>query len=128
MPFKSEKQRRFLWAKHPEIAKRWADEYPGQKNLPMYANQGEEEPAPDKEKVAFILPGKKLTFPFYTSFFPNTVFPMKQANSMQYTTVRVSPFRIAQSALRNEKTLNSIYPAVKPQSPRRGWLQFDYES
>jgi hypothetical protein len=83
MPFKSEKQRRFLWAKHPEIAKRWADEYPGQKNLPMYANQGEEEPAPDKEKAAFILPGKKLTFPFYTGFFPNTVFPMKQANSMQ---------------------------------------------
>jgi hypothetical protein len=83
MPFKSEKQRRFLWAKHPEIAKRWADEYPGQKNLPMYANQGEEEPAPAKEKAAFILPGKKLTFPFYTGFFPNTVFPMKQANSIQ---------------------------------------------
>lgn len=27
MPFKSEKQRRFLWAKHPEIAKRWTAEY-----------------------------------------------------------------------------------------------------
>ena len=26
MPFKSEKQRRFMWAKHPEIAKRWAKE------------------------------------------------------------------------------------------------------
>lgn len=26
MPFKSEKQRRFMWAKHPEIAQRWADE------------------------------------------------------------------------------------------------------
>lgn len=26
MPFKSEKQRRYLWAKHPDIAQRWADE------------------------------------------------------------------------------------------------------
>jgi len=26
MPFKSERQRRFLWAKHPDIAKRWAHE------------------------------------------------------------------------------------------------------
>lgn len=28
MPFKSEAQRRLLWAKHPEIAKKWAHEYP----------------------------------------------------------------------------------------------------
>ena len=27
MPFRSEKQRRYLWAKHPEIAKRWTKEY-----------------------------------------------------------------------------------------------------
>lgn len=27
MPFRSEKQRRLLWAKHPEIAKRWSKEY-----------------------------------------------------------------------------------------------------
>jgi hypothetical protein len=26
MPFKSEAQRRYLWAKHPEIAQKWADE------------------------------------------------------------------------------------------------------
>jgi len=26
MPFQSEKQRRFMFAKHPAIAKRWADE------------------------------------------------------------------------------------------------------
>jgi hypothetical protein len=36
VPFQSEAQRRFMWAKHPEIAKRWAHEYPGQKNLPMH--------------------------------------------------------------------------------------------
>lgn len=27
MPFKSEKQRRFLWKNEPEIAKRWAHKY-----------------------------------------------------------------------------------------------------
>ncbi len=27
MPFKSENQRKFLWAKHPDIAQRWSDEY-----------------------------------------------------------------------------------------------------
>lgn len=26
MPFKSEGQRRFMWAKHPEIARRWSKE------------------------------------------------------------------------------------------------------
>ena len=27
MPFKSEKQRRFLWANEPEIAKKWTAKY-----------------------------------------------------------------------------------------------------
>jgi len=27
MPFKSENQRRYLWANHPEIARRWAKKY-----------------------------------------------------------------------------------------------------
>ena len=27
MPFKSEKQRSYLYAKHPEIAKRWSKKY-----------------------------------------------------------------------------------------------------
>lgn len=30
MPFKSEAQRRYLWAKHPEIAERWTKEYGSQ--------------------------------------------------------------------------------------------------
>jgi len=42
MPFRSEKQRRFLWAEHPDIAKRWAREYPNQKNLPEYAHKTKE--------------------------------------------------------------------------------------
>ena len=29
MPFKSEKQRRYLWANEPEVAKDWTDEYAG---------------------------------------------------------------------------------------------------
>ncbi len=29
MPFRSEKQRKFLWAFHPDIAKRWSEEYGG---------------------------------------------------------------------------------------------------
>jgi hypothetical protein len=36
MPFQSEAQRRFLFAKHPEIAKRWSHEYSSNKNLPMH--------------------------------------------------------------------------------------------
>lgn len=36
MPFKSEAQRRFLFAKHPDIAKRWADKYGTPKNLPVH--------------------------------------------------------------------------------------------
>jgi hypothetical protein len=27
MPFKSVKQRKYMWAKHPEIAKRWTKKY-----------------------------------------------------------------------------------------------------
>ena len=27
MPFKSERQRRYLWAKHPEIARKWTSKY-----------------------------------------------------------------------------------------------------
>lgn len=28
-PFKSEKQKKFLYAKHPDIAKRWSKKYGG---------------------------------------------------------------------------------------------------
>jgi hypothetical protein len=43
MPFQSEAQRRFMWMKHPEIAKRWAKEYPGQKNLPYHKGSAKDE-------------------------------------------------------------------------------------
>lgn len=27
MPFRSEKQRRYMWSKHPSIARRWTKKY-----------------------------------------------------------------------------------------------------
>jgi len=27
MPFKSKKQEKYMWAKHPEIARKWEDKY-----------------------------------------------------------------------------------------------------
>jgi len=36
MPFKSEAQRRYLFKYHPEIAKRWAEEYGTPKHLPYH--------------------------------------------------------------------------------------------
>ena len=34
MPFKSKAQQRFMFAKHPEMAKRWAKETPNMTKLP----------------------------------------------------------------------------------------------
>jgi len=57
MPFQSEKQRRFLWLKHPDIAKRWAHEYPNQKNLPTYARgNNKEETDKSESKKAMAIP------------------------------------------------------------------------
>lgn len=39
MPFKSKAQRAFMYAQHPEIAKRWSKEYPNQKGLPEHVMQ-----------------------------------------------------------------------------------------
>ena len=36
MPFQSEAQRRWMWAKHPAMAKRWAKETPKNKKLPYH--------------------------------------------------------------------------------------------
>lgn len=50
MPFRSEKQRRFLWSQHPEIAHRWAHEYPKQGKLPMYAHKTKGENSPEESE------------------------------------------------------------------------------
>jgi hypothetical protein len=36
MPFKSKAQQRFMYAKHPDIAKRWEDKYGIPKNMPKH--------------------------------------------------------------------------------------------
>ena len=51
MPFKSEQQRKFLWAAHPDIAKRWAHEYPTPKNLPKRVSD-----TPEQDKQAHSAP------------------------------------------------------------------------
>lgn len=43
MPFKSQAQRRFLYARHPEIAKRWRKESGPQKGLPERHSSSERE-------------------------------------------------------------------------------------
>ena len=39
MPYKSDAQRKFMHARHPDIAARWDKEYPDQKNLPDKKNK-----------------------------------------------------------------------------------------
>ena len=36
MPFQSKAQMKYMFAKHPKIAKRWADKYGVPKNMPMH--------------------------------------------------------------------------------------------
>jgi hypothetical protein len=39
-PFVSESQRKYMWAVHPDIARRWAENYPeSNRNLPMYSHR-----------------------------------------------------------------------------------------
>lgn len=39
MPFRSEAQRRYLWQHDPELAKKWAHEYPDQGKLPKHVKK-----------------------------------------------------------------------------------------
>ena len=84
MPFKSEKQRRYLWLKHPDIAKHWADTYPTKKDLPMYADDTK---ANEKQSMAAqiltrVLPNNLRKF---TTFDPTSVYSanIKRSDSKQ---------------------------------------------
>lgn len=57
MPFKSEAQRGFLFARHPDIAKRWAREYPSQGPLPSRVGG-------PKAKVAAALMSRQSRSPY----------------------------------------------------------------
>jgi hypothetical protein len=48
MPYKSEKQRRFLHARHPDIAARWDAEYGGK-----IEKNGKKKPKPKKPAGAY---------------------------------------------------------------------------
>ena len=43
MPFKSAAQRAYMYANHPDIAKRWSAEYPNQGKLPEHVKQKQHE-------------------------------------------------------------------------------------
>lgn len=56
MPFRSEKQRRYLWATQPDLAREWAHKYPQKKKLPLYVrdkkqDSTESEKAPEKKQA-----------------------------------------------------------------------------
>lgn len=84
MPFKSEKQRRFLWAEHPDIAKRWAHEYPTQEKLPLYAHKKENDENNNKEsgKEAHMIDPKALLKPILARFAPSRGTPAMKISSI----------------------------------------------
>ena len=51
MPFESETQRRFMFAQHPRIAKRWAKETPKGKDLPEKKTDSDPEETQDKAEA-----------------------------------------------------------------------------
>lgn len=94
MPFRSEKQRRLLWAKHPTLAKRWAHEYPeSNKGLPMYAKKDTAAEKPEKTKETKIA-------------YSTTPILMNSAKSSGNTTMH----KAAESILRYIQTSNSPKP------------------
>lgn len=42
MSFKSDAQRRFMYANHPDIARRWSKEHPNQGDLPDHVSDPKE--------------------------------------------------------------------------------------
>lgn len=51
MPFRSLKQRKYLWAKHPDIARKWTKEH-GSKIMPHKGKYGGKKPTKKAKKVA----------------------------------------------------------------------------
>lgn len=46
MPFRSESQRKWMWATHPQMARRWEEHTPKNKKLPEHVKQAEP-PSPE---------------------------------------------------------------------------------
>ena len=62
MPFKSEAQKRYLFAKHPELAKKWAKEYPESVTGKLPEHAGKEKEASRKEHETYPI-SRTLTNP-----------------------------------------------------------------
>lgn len=58
MPFKSESQRRYLYANHPEVAKEFEKETPKDAELPKYVKG-----SPAAKKRVNVVNGLKRAFP-----------------------------------------------------------------
>jgi hypothetical protein len=75
MPFVSPEQRRFMYAKHPAIAKRWSAEAKGKrmykqpdrdKAIAQFVNPAKRLPPPDREKPTSIgREGRSLATSYY---------------------------------------------------------------
>lgn len=52
MPFKSPKQEAFMWAKHPDIAKRWVGEYGHAEGYSSYVKNRKKGKKPGKKKAS----------------------------------------------------------------------------
>lgn len=50
MPFKSAKQERFMWAKHPSIARRWTHKYGSYESRNESFHADEEKPKKNSKK------------------------------------------------------------------------------
>jgi hypothetical protein len=112
MPFKSEKQRRYLWAKHPKIAKKWADKYPN-KDLPMYAN----EKADEKRAVLQVL-NRVLTNSLHSPV--NSIFSSPCDRKIKKADSKLEHVEMPQDeepTYSGEKSINSI---LKPETEDEG--------
>lgn len=63
MPFRSQSQKSFMYANHPDIAKRWSKEFPNQGKLPKHVKKNKTKPmivANNKMKGYASQQGKKI--------------------------------------------------------------------
>lgn len=121
MPFKSEKQRRFLWLKHPDIAKRWAHEYKTKKDLPMYVKPRESDKKEEKKEARFNQNTQDLNAPHFTasSWILPAMSDLQQKQS-ESNTVKVDlpdtqgPTYAGQEQTQIKNTQKPCIPSAKP--------------
>jgi len=111
VPFKSEKQRRYLWAKHPEVAKKWVKKYPT-KDLPMYAKD-----EPEKRAVLRVL-GRAVINNLQSG--ENLMFKVREGQYLKKADSKLEHVEMPshpEPTYAGEKEINSI---LKPETPDEG--------